>query len=539
MVDQLVKGRSAAAERMWSEAYSSLVSADQRAPLGADDLETLAFTSYMIGREDEMVEFLERAHHGHLDGGDLPAASRAAIWIGINLALRGEMGPSSGWFGRARRLVERHGAPCAEQGYLLVPVLLGQAMSGEHESAIATASEAIRIGERFDEPDLVALAVHEQGRAMVRMGRVDEGLGLLDEAMVAVTSDDLTPLVTGIIYCSVIEGCHEVQELRRAHTWTEALALWCGEQPDLVAFTGQCLTHRAELLQLRGDWSGALGEAQRAAERFEAGVNQFPAAHAHYRQGELHRLMGAYPEAERAYRAAGARGWSPQPGLALLRMAMGEVGAAEAALQTALTEAKEPHARARLLPAIVEVSIQLGDIESAESAATELDDIASERGATMIATSAAMALGAVLIARELPSEALGPLVRARQDWLALDATYEAARVRVLIARAYEMMGDRVSADLELGLAREVFERLGARPDLQRLTTADHTPDSMFSKRELEVLRLVATGKPSKQIAADLHVSVRTVDRHLSNIYTKLGVGSRTAAAAYAFEQGLV
>jgi len=199
MVDQLAIGRSAAAARMWSEAYSRLVSADQLAPLGADDLETLAFTSYMIGREGEMVEFLERAHHAHLDTGSLPAASRAAIWIGINLALRGEMGPSSGWFGRARRLVERHGEPCAEQGYLLVPVLLGQAMSGDHESAIATASEAIDIGEQFEEPDLVALAVHEQGRALVRMGRVDEGLKLLDEAMVAVTSDGLTPLVTGII----------------------------------------------------------------------------------------------------------------------------------------------------------------------------------------------------------------------------------------------------------------------------------------------------------------------------------------------------
>ncbi|MDH3250861.1 MAG: LuxR C-terminal-related transcriptional regulator, partial [Acidimicrobiia bacterium] len=521
MADQLAKGRSAAAGRQWADAYSILAEADQRAPLGADDLETLAFTSYMIGSEVEMVELLERAHHAHLDDGDLPAAARAAVWIGINLALRGEMGPSSGWFGRARRIVERHGQPCAEQGYLLVPVLLGQAMSGDNESAIATAAEAIDIGEHFGEPDLVALALHEQGRAMVRAGRVNEGLRLLDEAMVAVMSDDLTPLVTGTIYCSVIEGCHEVLELRRAHAWTEALVTWCGEQPDLVAFTGQCLTHRAELLQIRGEWDQALAEATRAAERFDTGVNPFPAAQAHYRQGELHRLRGAYDRAEQAYREAGAHGWSPQPGLSLLRMAQGEPAAAATAIKTALGEATQPLARAKLLPALVEISIHLDDVDAAASAGDELDRIASAYRGTMIEADSSMCRGSVLIARDSPSDALEPLGRARRAWVALDALYETARARVLMGEAYRMIGDDVSAELEIGLAREVFERLEARPDLDRLSDGGAPSASILTDREIEVLRLVATGKTSKAIADDLHVSVRTVDRHLSNIFTKL------------------
>lgn len=540
MDDTLLNGRAAARDRAWADAYTLLTSADAASPLGAADLEQMAFAAYMIGREDDMVAFLERAHHLHLDAGDALAAARAGIWLGIDLALRGERGPASGWFSRAQRLVERHGEPCAEAGYLLLPVMLGQAMAGDHESALATASAAVEIGEQFTEPDLIALAMHEQGRALVRLGRIDEGLRLLDEAMVAVTADGLTPMVTGIIYCSVIEGCYEVQELRRAHSWTEALSDWCGGQPDLVPFTGQCLTHRAELMQLRGDWEQALVEAQRAAERFFDGMNQLPAAQAHYRQGELHRLKGEYDAAEQAYRAASTWGWSPQPGLALLRMAQGETQAARTALDTALRAAHEPVDRARFLPALIEVSLEMDDLESASEASAELDEIAVTYGMTMISAVARMFRGAVLLAHGAPQDALEPLSQAREAWLELDAPYENARVRALIGQAYQELGDRVSAALEIEAARSVFERLGAHPDIERLTQGGERSDgSALTPREIEVLRLVATGKTNKTIAEELFVSDRTIDRHLSNIFTKLGVSTRTAAAAYAFEQRLL
>jgi DNA-binding CsgD family transcriptional regulator len=412
-------------------------------------------------------------------------------------------------------------------------------MAGNHQAAVEAAARAIEIGERFGEPDLVALAVHEQGRALVRMARVGEGLKLLDEAMVAVTSDDLNPMVTGIIYCSVIEGCHEVQELQRAHSWTEALSEWCGEQTGLVAFTGQCLTHRAELLQSRGAWEEALEEAQRAVTRFGDGVNQTPAARAHYRRGELHRLRGSYDAAEAAFRAANAWGWSPQPGLALLWAARGQTDAARAAIETELKATPEPLGRAGLLPALIEISIEISDLECASSAADELAEIAENYRETMIGAAASMWQGALSVARNLPGDALGRLTRARNEWLDFGAPYEAARARELIARAYTALGDIQSAAIERDLALETFERLGAVPDIERITGADAGRETPLTVRELDVLRLVATGETNKAIADELHLSVRTIDRHLSNIFTKLGVGSRTAAAAYAFERDLI
>jgi hypothetical protein len=221
----------------------------------------------MLGRDDDHVRALERAHHVYLNAGEALHAVRCAFWVGVNLAFRGEMGRATGWFGRAQRLVERQERDCVERGYLLVPVMLQHEASGDWEAAYATAADAAEIGERFGEADLLALAVHEQGHALVKQGQVEEGLGLLDEAMVAVTAGELSPIVTGLIYCSVIEGCQEVYALSRAQEWTAALTLWCEQQPDMVAFTGRCLVHRAEIMQLHGAWRDALEEARRARQR--------------------------------------------------------------------------------------------------------------------------------------------------------------------------------------------------------------------------------------------------------------------------------
>jgi DNA-binding CsgD family transcriptional regulator len=537
--DELSSGRQAAAERSWLEAYEQLTAADETEPLAESDLEQLAFACYMIGREDEMVRHLERAHQLYLSADETLAAARAAIWIGLDLALRGELGPASGWLGRASRLVERHGLPSAEAGYLLMPQVLQQSNSGDLEGAIETASAAVAIGEEHDEPDLVALALHAKGRALVSMGRVDDGLRLLDEAMVAVTADDLSPMVTGIIYCSVIEGCYEVQELRRAHSWTEALTAWCGGQPDLVAFTGQCLTHRSELMQLRGDWDEALREAQRAGERFLEGTNQLPAARAHYRQGELHRLRGEYEAAEEAYRRASQWGWPPQPGLAMLRFSQGNSVAAEAALTTSLSGALEPIERARFLPALVQVLLRRKEFDAASTACDELDEIAAVYRMTMIGAAAHVSRGSLLLAQEQYEGALEALRRARSTWLALDAPYELARVRALTGKVYEALGDAESARLEREAAVELFDRLGAVPDRDLAGAHDATGGGVLTPREVEVLRLVATGMTNKAIAEELFVSNRTIDRHVSNILTKLGVASRTAAAAYALETKLI
>src|SRR5918997_1877582 len=275
------------------DAYESLSHADRADLLGADDLELLATSAYMLGRDGDSLGFLERAHHAYLDDGESMRAVRCAFWVGINLALRGEMSRATGWLGRAQRLVEREEDDCVERGYLLVPVMLRHEANGNWEAAYAVATEAAEIGERFDDADLLALAMHEQGLMLVNQGRVEEGLGLVDEAMVAVIAGELSPIVTGIVYCSVISGCQEVYALRRAREWTAALTRWCEQQPDMVAHTGVCLVHRAEIMELQGAWRDALEEARRAAERLAQGaLNQVAAGHAFYREGEVHRLRG-------------------------------------------------------------------------------------------------------------------------------------------------------------------------------------------------------------------------------------------------------
>jgi DNA-binding CsgD family transcriptional regulator len=536
-------GREFYARRAWMDAYKSLSHADQASPLAAEDLELLATSTFMIGRDDEYLSSLERAHHAYLDAGEPMRAVRCAFWMGINLALRGEMSRATGWLSRAQRLVEREEGECVERGYLLMPVMLRHEAIGDWEAAYAAAARAAEIGERFGDADLFALAVHEQGLILVNQGRVQEGLGLVDEAMVAVTAGELSPIVTGIVYCSVISGCQEVYELRRAQEWTAALTQWCEEQSDMVAFSGRCLVHRAEIMELHGAWRDALEEARLARKRCERGKNRSAAAQAFYLQGEIHRLRGGFSAAEEAYRDASRYGWEPQPGLALLRLAEGNDEAATAAIRRAVGETTEPLRRARLLPAYVEIMLTLGDAQEARSACRELEEISARYESGMLDATVAHAQGALDLAEGDAQAALLALRRAWQAWQELEVPYEAARVRVLLGLACRALGDADTAALELEAARGVFAQLGAAPDLTRVDSLTQRVPPVdahgLTPRELQVLRLVAAGETNKAIAAELVLSERTVDRHVSNIFTKLGVSSRAAATAYAYEHRLV
>jgi DNA-binding CsgD family transcriptional regulator len=542
-IEELGRGRESYAGRAWMNAYKSLSHADQAAPLGAEDLELLATSAYMLGRDDEYVSCLERAHHAYLGSGEAMRAARCAFWVGMNLALRGEMGRATGWLGRAQRLVEREGRDCVERGYLLLPLMFEHEDTGDYEGAAATAADAAGIGERFGDADLFALAVHSQGILLVKQGRVVEGLGLLDEAMVAVTAGELSPIVSGFVYCGVIMGCQEAYELRRAQEWTAALTRWCEEQPDMVSFTGTCLVHRAEIMQLHGAWPDALEEARRAGQRLAQVRNQSGAAQAFYRQGEVHRLQGRFTAAEEAYREASRSGWEPQPGLALLRLAQGDGDAAAAAIRRAVGETTEPLKRARLLPAYVEIMLAVGDAQEAHSACGELEEISARYDRSMLGAMVAYAEGAVDLAEGDARAALLALRRAWQVWRDLEVPYEAARVRVLVGLACSVLGDDDTAALELEAARGVFAQLGAVPDLARVDSLTRRVRSIdahgLTPRELQVLRLVAAGATNKVIAAELVLSERTVDRHVSNIFTKLGVSSRTAATAYAYDHQLI
>jgi ATP/maltotriose-dependent transcriptional regulator MalT len=539
---ELDAGRASYKSRSWSAAHEQLSRADEETPLTANDLLLLTQSAYMLGRMDDFLVLVERTHNAYLEADDVLPAIRCAFYLGVNLAIRGEFARASGWLGRAHRLLERHEGECAERGYLLLPGAMQQLDTGEFAAAEQAAAGAVAYGERFGDADLLALALHVRGQTLIRLARTEEGLRLLDEAMIAVTANEVSPIISGVVYCGVIAGCEEAYDVRRAQEWTEALTHWCDQQPDLVSFTGRCLSHRAGLMLLRGTWADALEEARRARERCEQGMNDAAAGHALYQQGELHRLQGDLAAAEAAFRDANRYGHEPQPGLALLRLAQGDDHRAAATIRRALAETTDPLYRARLLPAEGEIAVAVRDLAEARRAADELSAIAGNYDAVMLRAIAAHVQGMVSLAEGDAQTALVSLRASRATWQELDAPYEVARTRVLIGLACRSLGDEDSALLELEGAVTTFERLGALPDLARVEALarPRLPDTYgLTSRELEVLRLVAAGKTNRDIAADLVVSEHTVARHVQNIFAKLRVSSRTAATAFAFEHNLV
>jgi len=540
---QLTRGREAYGDQAWRQAYDAFKAAAVAAPLDPPDLQLLATAAYMLGFEGEYRELLERAYEGHLEAGEPLAAVRCAAWIAVTFGTRGEVSRAGGWLGRGERVVEREPDDSVERGYLLVPRIIEQEIGGDLEGASATAAEAVAIGERFGDSDLLSLGSFAQGSALIGLGRLREGLALLDLAMVAVIAGEVSPVSSGIVYCGVILACDEAHDLRRAREWTAALTHWCEGQPDLVAFTGRCLVHRAQIMRMDGSWDQAIEEARRAAERCLKGENPVAAGEACYQRGEVHRLRGEHSAAEEAYREASGHGWEPQPGLALLRLAEGNGRAAEAAIHRVVSEVGNTGKRARLLPAYVEILAAVGDLEAAEEGCAQLDSIVRDEEPGALAAMAAQAHGHVELASGNPEESLPRLRRAGELWRQFKAPYEDARARELIGLACRELGDEDSAKLELAAARETFARLGAVTDLARVdeeAVLDEAVDTAgLTKRELEVLRRLAAGETNREIATSLFLSVRTVDRHVSNLYAKLGVSSRAAATTYAHEHGLI
>jgi DNA-binding CsgD family transcriptional regulator len=546
VADGIEQARESCRARAWADACAAFSAAEQAGALAADDLERFATACYMIGRDEDYLALLERAHHAHLGvGGTLPAA-RCAFWLGFQLFMRGPAGRATGWLARAQRLLEREARDCAERGYLLLPSVEQQLAGGGEaaRAAVRNASEIARIGERFADPDLVACARHLEGRALLGLGQVAEGLVLLDEVMVAVTGGELSPLMTGLLYCSVIGACQDAFALDRAGEWSAAMARWCRDQPQMRAFRGICLVHRAEIMQLRGAWREAFDEVHAALERSRGTApEEQPPGSALYQQGEVHRLLGELAEAEEMYRRASQCGCDPQPGLALLRLAQGKTEAAAAAIRRVVGSAGDRRRRTRLLPAFVEILVAAGALDDARAAYRELEEAAVDRGSEMLLAMAAQARGAVDLAAGDALAAVASLRRASDLWQRLGVPYQAARARELAGVACAELGDADGSQLEQEAARAAYHQLGAAPDLARLDARARPGRASrahgLTQRELEVLRLLAAGHTNKAIARQLGLSERTVDRHVSNIFTKFDVSSRAAATAFAYEHELL
>jgi len=539
-LDDLQHGRECYERREWNEAYRALSRADEAMALEPVDLERLATSAYLVGRDLEFQQLHERLHRAHAERVTTRThAARCAFWLALTSLFRGERGHANAWIARGRRLIE--GLDCVEHGYLSVPAIEQQLRSGRFTEAHALAAEAVGIGERFADVDLISVARHVQGRALIQQGHVLTGLGRLDETMLAVVGGEVSPIMTGLLYCSVLEACRQVYAFDRAQEWTAAFARVCEQQPEMVAFTDTCLVHRAEIMQFRGAWPDAMAEASRACARCEQFDRKPPGA-ALYQQAEIHRLCGEFARADEAYRAASDRGFEPQPGLALLRLAQGRLDSAGAALGRLMHATTDRLRRAALLPAHVEVLLATADLQGARSACDELDGLARAFDTDALRATAAQAQSRLALADGDAVGALGPLRRALDIWIRLEAPYEAARVRVLIGCACDALADEETKQRELAAARSTFQQLGAQPDLARLNALDTRlrlrHGRPLTTRELDVLRLISTGSTNKAIAARLHLSGRTIDRHVGNILRKLDVPSRAAAIAYAYDHKL-
>ena len=536
-VDELLAAREAYERGDWADALQGLRG---KGGLGADDTLALATSAYLMGKVDEAIRVLQGGYQDMIKNGNSLGAVRFGFWLALILNVRGDVAIGSGWVARGQRLLENEPADLPERAYLLIHNFFQYLERGDVAAALETAGRVVELARRAGNDDLVALGLMCQGRVKIYSGQVQEGLAVLDEAMVGISAGEASPIVAGMVYCSMIEACQEVSDFSRAASWTSALTRWCDTQPGLVPYTGQCSLHRGQIMRLHGAYDDALAEFALAQRRYRLEGTTAPAALALTEQGDVLRIQGKLDEAETCYRQAAELGYEPQPGLALSWLARGRTPAAVSAMRRLLAETQGPVARSRMLPAAVQVMVAADLLDEARKHTRELTEIASVFGNPAVRAMAAYATGNVELASGHIAEALGQAREATRLWNDIGSPYEAARARVLVARALRELGDEDSATGELAVAGRAFAEVGAMPAAQEVDKLlGRARPGGLTEREVEVLRLVAEGKSNYEIAGVLVLSQKTVERHLSNIFSKLDVSSRTAAAAYAHDHGLM
>jgi DNA-binding CsgD family transcriptional regulator len=523
----------------WAETYAALRTRDVT-ELDPRDLESLADAAWWLSRIDESVAARQRAYAGYAESGEDARAAYMAGRLGVEHFVRGEPAVGAGWLMRAHRHLD--GQPDrVEHGFLAVIEATVARFGGDLDRARQLATWGEEIGRRFRDPDVLALAIHTNGLIAIAEGRETEGVAMLDEAMTAVVAGELSPYFTGVVYCNVIEACLELADVRRAAEWSEAARAWCDSLPPESPFPGLCRINRAQVARLRGAWAEAEAEALRASVELMS-FDPAASASALYEAGEIRRRTGNEAGAEDAFARARELGFEPQPGLALLRLGQGRLEPALASLRLAVGGGEgNSLRRARLLMAQVDVALAANDPETARAARDELASIAGDSGRPALRAAAASADATLRLAEGDVSGALEQARRAGSIWQELKLPYEAAHARLTYGLALRASGGEEDAGSELRAALATFERLGASPDARRtidlLNTGRGLPRGL-SPREAEVLRLLATGKTNREIAAALVISEHTVARHLQNMFVKLGVSSRSAATAFAFEHDL-
>ena len=462
--DSVEQGREAYRRHAWQEAFQSLRIADSAAALSPQDLALLAESAWFAGDPDAATEARERAHAEYLVQGDQCQAAGLALQLAVDHFERLETSIGNGWLGRARRLLDEAPSECVAHGWQAVSLAyIALRMTGDRTEALQQAKLAQDIGKRLGNQALQALGLQQQGYALVGMGKIDEGLALIDESTVAAVSGDLDPMTTGRIYCSTISVCRDLSDWRRAVEWTDAAERWCNRQ-KISGFPGICRVHRAEIMHFRGSWADAEREARRACEelsRYDLAL----AGEARYEIGEVRLRVGDLPGALDSFRQAHQLSREPEPGMSLLRLAQGDAAGAYTSVKRALVAAdNHAFAQARLLPAAIEIGLAAGDLDTVAKHVADLGQIADSFRTTALTATADYARGRLLLAQGDPTAGSARLRHAVELWQALGAPYEVARARRALGEAYRREGDEEAARLELDFAKAAFERLGALPD---------------------------------------------------------------------------
>jgi DNA-binding CsgD family transcriptional regulator len=537
-------GLTAYARQDWPAAYEAL--RGTREQLSADEWYVLSDAAWWLGRLDEAIEAGEQAYRRYVEAGQPRRAAMAGLAVALYLLMTGDDVLGSGWLARCARLLDDE-PEGPEHGYLLyLAGVLGsidQVVPADEQAMqvlLTRAREVQQLGRTHADPSLVTAGSLAEGRVLLKAGRVVDGTAVLDEVLVDLRSGEVSPDWAGDLYCQLMAAASEVGDLRRLRRLSDETSRWLDRLPKAVVYRGICRVHLAQVHLASGRWSRAEQEATRAAVELERPLPGV-AAEAHYLLGEVARLRGQFGEAEASYRDAHRMGRDPQPGLALLRLAEGRIHAARRSIEAALLAASGDRlAGARLCAALVEAATALADGDVARQASDELDATASAYASPVLLAMAEHARGLTLVGEDRRDEALPVLRRACRSWQDLDVPYECARVRSVLGRIYQAIGDTDAAALEFAEATAVFEYLGAHAALREIATVqgERPRPATLTAREVEVLDQLARGLSNRQIAAALVISEKTVARHLSNVFTKLGVTSRTAAAAFAVEQGL-
>jgi DNA-binding CsgD family transcriptional regulator len=509
----------------------------------ADGLDELGTAAWFLGRMAECERAWTAAYDAYATAGETDAAIRCAFWVGYMLGEGGAAVKAHAWMSRVMELCRRRSEEGATEAAATAALCQAQEAWGAGRVA-----DAVEIGERArtlaheaGAADIEVFATMGLARALVRAGSFERGFALMDELMLSIADGGVGERVAGPAYCAVIASCLDRWDIGRASAWTHDLNEWCDAQHGLQIFRGECSIHRATVLGIAGEWTEAARVLADVTTR-----ERRPATldNALYDLSELNRRAGRTQAADEGFRQAASLGREVQPGLGRLRRDTGRLASARAGIARALSAAPTPGRRADLLAAQVEVEADGGDLEVAADADRELRDLAEAIGTTYLTALADRTSGTVLLAQRRPELAQPVLRRAWSGWRDLEDPYDGALTRVLLARTARALGDEEAAQLEFDAARTTLAGLGALADLARLERlAASVPAAAaaagLSRRELEVLRLIATGSSNRDIAARLFLSERTVARHVSNILAKLRLSSRSAATAYAFEHGLL